>query len=105
VVSILANSQIKQSKRNGFALSGGELLQNSLRDLLDFSEARQILLEFVIQQLRVLRAQLVPQDHVPQLHRVRQQRVFLQFFERLARLVVLHGSLPPNRAPSNVTRL
>jgi len=78
-----------------FALAGGELFEDGPRDLLQFAETRQVFLKIVIEQLRVLRTKLIAQDHVPQLHRVRQERVFLKLFESLARIVVIHTAFPP----------
>src|SRR6476620_10075017 len=46
------------------ALCGGEPFQNSPRGFLQFSETRQVDLKVVIQKLRVLRAELMPQNHV-----------------------------------------
>src|SRR6266481_8924183 len=43
------------------ALSGGELFENASCDFLDFSETRQVVLKVMVQELRVLRAELVAQ--------------------------------------------
>src|SRR3981081_3368226 len=48
------------------ALAGGNSLQNSPSHLLQFPEPCQVLLKIVIQELRVLRAELGPEDHVTQ---------------------------------------
>jgi hypothetical protein len=36
---------------------------------------------------------------------MRQQRLFLQFFKRLGRIVVIHGSLPKSRGPMKTREL
>src|SRR5216684_3780676 len=82
-----------------FALSGGEFFQDSSRDFLQFSETRHVDLKVVVQQLRVLRAELVAQNHVAQFHRMRQQRLFLQFLQRNFDVVVVHG-IPPKKVSS-----
>src|SRR5882757_4984463 len=43
-----------------FALAGGDFLQNSSRGFLQIPEARQVVLKIVVQELRVLRAELRP---------------------------------------------
>jgi hypothetical protein len=73
-------------------MSGGELFEDGSRDALQFPEARQIVLEFLIHGLRLLWPQLYPQDHVTEFHGVRQERVFLQFFQRGSGIVMIHGS-------------
>src|SRR6202023_3368128 len=73
-----------------FALASGKFLQHATRRLLQLSEARQISLKFLVQGLRLDRSQFRPQDHVSQLHWMRQQRVFLQFFQGLLGVVVVH---------------
>src|SRR5260370_11550409 len=82
---------IVRARLSALALSGGKLFQDVPRNFLDFSKARQIFLELGIQQLCLLRPELVSQNHVAQLHRVRKQRIFLQFFQRLFWIVVVHG--------------
>src|SRR6266849_897808 len=72
------------------ALSGGELFENASRDFLDFSETRQVVLKVMVQELRVLRAELVAENHVAQFHRVGKQRLFLQFLQRNLDVVVVH---------------
>src|SRR5207245_1984184 len=56
------------------ALAGGKFLQNLSPDFLQFAEARQVLLEIVVQHLRVLRVEFGSQNHVAQFHRVRGKR-------------------------------
>src|SRR6266403_5180200 len=73
------------------ALSGGELFENASSDFLQFSETRQVVLKIMVQELRVLRAELIAQNHVAQFHRVRQQRLFLQFLQRNFDVIVVHG--------------
>src|SRR5438309_5697203 len=74
-----------------FSLSGGDFFQNAAPDFLQFAEARQVVLKIVVQKLRVLRAELRPQNHVTQFYGMRKQRVFLQFLERNLGVVVIHG--------------
>src|SRR4029077_18494584 len=47
-----------QAASGSFALARGDFLQNSARDFLQISEAREVFLKIVVQQLCVLRAQL-----------------------------------------------
>src|SRR5258708_28842410 len=84
-----------------FALACGDLFQNSSRDFLQIAEAREVVLEIVVQELRVLRAQLRPQNHVAQFYGMRKQRFFLQFLERNLGVVVIHG-FPQQKNPSTV---
>src|SRR5580693_5589907 len=73
-----------------FAASGGDLFEDSACHALQLAKAHQIILEFVIQRFRFFRAKLRAQNHIAQLDGMRQKRVFLQFFERDARVVVIH---------------
>src|SRR5260370_3079888 len=73
------------------ALSRGNFFQNSPSDFLQFPEPRQIVLKIVAQELRVLRPQLGPQNHVPQFYGMRKQRLFLQFLERNLGVLVIHA--------------
>src|ERR1700679_1340316 len=75
-----------RSASRSFAAPGSDLFQDSARHALQFAEARQIILEFVIQHFRFFRAKLRAQNHVAQLDGMRQKRIFLQFFERKARV-------------------
>ena len=95
-----------RSRLGGFALAGREFFEDSAGNLLQIAEPRQVFLKLMIEQLGVLRAELVSQNHVAQLDRVRQDCVFLEFFERLARIVVVHAASPlTSRAPSNAAQL
>src|SRR5215472_2798544 len=76
----------------GLALSGGEPLQDAAPEFLQFAKAGEVILEIVVQQLRLVRVEHGPQNHVAQFYRVRKQRVFLQFFQGQARIVVIHVS-------------
>jgi len=53
-------------------LTGRQFFQNHARQFLQVTEPGQVFLKFVIHQLGILRAKLVPQDHVPELYRMRQ---------------------------------
>src|SRR5882724_6615248 len=79
------------------ALPGGKFFQNASRDFLQFSETRQVVLKIVVQKLRVLRAELMAENHVAQFHGVREQRLFLQFLQRNLDVVVVHG-IPPEES-------
>src|SRR5215467_4272388 len=73
------------------ALSYGELLEDAAAEPLQFAEARQVILEIVIQVLRAVSVELGSQDHVAQLYGMRKQCVFLEFLQGQARIVVIHG--------------
>src|SRR6266852_4195845 len=70
-----------QAASGCLALARGDFFQNSPSDFLQFPEPRQVVLKIVIEELRVLRAQLRPQNHVAELYGMRKQRFFLQFLE------------------------
>src|SRR5208282_3880493 len=72
------------------ATPGGNLFEHSARHVLQLPEPCQIILEFVVQRLRLFRSELRAQDHVAQPDGVRQKRILSQFFERNARVVVIH---------------
>src|SRR6266851_921474 len=88
----------------GLPLAGSNLFQNSAGDFLQFPEARQVVLKIVVQELRVLRAQLRSQNHVAQLYRMRKQRVFLQFLECDPGVVVIHGFPQRHRCFNGIVR-
>src|SRR5689334_19769197 len=48
----------------GLALSSGEPLQDAAAKFLQFAEARQVILEIVVQELRFVGVQFRSQDHV-----------------------------------------
>src|SRR3989442_1739244 len=73
-----------------FRLAGGQAFQDAARHLLQLPEARQIILEFTVEFLRLHGRVARAQDHVAQLDGMRQNRVFLQFFESDFRVVVIH---------------
>src|SRR3989475_11735243 len=73
------------------ALAGADFFQNAPRDFLQISEARQVFLKIMIQELRFLRPQFRPQNHVTQSYGMWKQRLFLQFLERNLRVVVIHS--------------
>src|SRR6266436_7149505 len=60
-----------------FTLARGDFFQNSPGDFLQFPEVRQVFLEIMIQELRFLRPQFGPQNHVAQSYGMRKQRFFL----------------------------
>ena len=71
----------------------GEPFQDAAAQFLQFAEARQVVLEIVVQQLCLVCVQFRSQNHVAQFYRVREQRVFLELFQGQIRIVVIHGSL------------
>src|ERR1700731_311401 len=73
------------------ALARGDFLEDASRDFLQVPEPCEVILKIVIQELRVLRTQLRPQNHVSQFYGMRKQRFFLQFLERNLGVVVIHG--------------
>src|SRR5271168_1541548 len=82
---------LRRSASRSLAAARGYFLEDAARHFLQFAKARQIVLKFVVQQLRFFRAKLRAQNHVAQLDGMRQKRVFLQFFQRDARVIVIHG--------------
>src|SRR5437867_2586441 len=91
----------RQAASGRLALARGDFLQNTSRDFLQIPEPCQVILKIVIQELRILRAQLRPQNHVSQFYGMRKQRVFLQFLERNLGIVVIHG-FPRQKSVSTV---
>src|SRR5215510_3769510 len=76
--------------------AAGELFENGAAELLQLAELRQIVLKFLVEKLRVLRAELVAKNHVAQLDGVRKERVLLQFFKGGGGVVMVHGGSWPN---------
>ena len=72
-------------------MTRSKLFQNAARHFLQLAKPVQVLLKIVVQDLRVLRPELRPQNHVAQLHRVREQRILMQFFQGETGIVVIHG--------------
>src|ERR1700682_2404919 len=77
--------------------TGGQLLENSRRKFLRFTEIRQVALEFAIQLPGLLGSESGAQDHVPQPHRMRQKRFLFQFVECGLRVIVIHRTLSRGR--------
>src|SRR2546430_13143590 len=63
----------RQAPSGGLALARGDFLQNASRNFLQIPEPCQVILKIVIQELRVLRAQLRPQNHVSQFYGMRSE--------------------------------
>src|ERR1700686_1369795 len=61
-------------------LAGGEFFENAARHTLQLAEARQVILEFRVHQLRLLWTELHAENHVAELDGMRKQSVFLEFF-------------------------
>src|ERR1700674_893224 len=80
------------------ALTRGDFFQDSASDFLQFAEPRQVILKIVIEELRVLRPQLGPQNHVTQFYGMRKQRLFLQFLEGNLGVVVIHEFPPAEKS-------
>src|ERR1043166_442370 len=70
--------------------TGNELFENGAAEFLQFAEAREVILKFLIQQLSVRNAELMAKNDVTQFDRVRKKRIFLQFFESGSSVVVVH---------------
>src|SRR5438046_5892490 len=81
-----------ETASRGLALPGGEPFQDAAAKLLQFAEARQVILEIVVQQLCLAGLQFRSQNHVAQFYRVREQRVFLELFEGQVRRSEEHTS-------------
>ena len=65
-------------------------LKNFLAQLLRLAEELLILNKHPIQFNRLIRRQLMSQQHVADVHRIRQRRFFRQFFKRGRGIVVVH---------------
>jgi hypothetical protein len=91
--SIAMRQRMRQRRMGsvGFALAGGELLEDGATELLEVAEAREIVLKFLVEDLRLLGTELRAENHVAEFDRMRKERVFLQFFERDFCVVVVHG--------------
>jgi hypothetical protein len=76
-----------------FPGAGGEFFQNAAGDFLRLAEAGKVILELVIDGFGVLDAELVAEDHVAKLDGMREESVFLQFFESGGSVVVIHINL------------
>src|SRR5579864_8543473 len=72
------------------ALARRQFFQDFAPHLLQFTEARQIFLKIMIQQLRFLRAKFISQNHVAELYGMWQQRVLLQLIKSRFGVVVIH---------------
>src|SRR5215469_12135723 len=88
----LRRSFPSRSPSGSLALARRQFFQDFAPHLLQFTEARQIFLEVMIQQLRFLRAKFISQNHVTKFYRMWQQRVLLQLFKSRLRIIVIHES-------------
>src|SRR5215831_19812658 len=75
--------------------TAGELFENGAAELLQLAELRQVVLKFLVEKLRVLRAELVAKNHVAQLDGVGKEGVFLQFLKGGGGVVMVHGGSWP----------
>src|ERR1700690_2988850 len=82
---IRAELRFCRSASRSLAAPGGNFFEHSTRHVLQLAEPRQIILKFVVQQLRLFRAELRAQNHVAQPDRVWQKRILFQFLERNTR--------------------
>src|SRR5580658_9093969 len=89
-VFIRAELRFCRSASRSLAAPSSNLFEHSARHVLQLAKTRQIILKFVVQQLRLFRTKLRAQNHVAQSDRMRQKRILFQFFERNARVVVIH---------------
>src|SRR5580692_9919580 len=78
----------------GFSGAGGEFFEHGPGYLLEFAESRNVVLEFRVHQLRFIGLELDAHDHVSQLHGMREECVFIEFFECDGWIVVIHVRLP-----------
>src|SRR5580704_8842215 len=67
--------RIQRFPSRGLAASGGNFFEDAARHALQLAEARQIVLEFVVQRFRLFRAKLRAQNHVAQFYGMRQKGV------------------------------
>src|SRR3984957_6574695 len=67
--------QMQRSASRSLAAARGNFFKDAARHTLYLAEARQIILEFVVQQFCLFRAKLRAQNHVAQLDGMRQERV------------------------------
>src|SRR5262249_27610110 len=74
----------------GFAFAGGELFENSAAKFLEVAEAREIVLKFLVEDLRFLGAELRAENHVAKFDGMRKKGFFGQFFEGRFCVVVVH---------------
>src|SRR5579859_2751228 len=95
---IRAALRLQQFSSQGLAAPRGNLFEDAARYALQFAETRQVVLEFMVQKFGLFRAELRAQNHVAQFDGMRQKRVLLQFFERNARVVVIHDPSGEKRA-------
>src|SRR5580692_6050984 len=95
---IRAELRFHANASRGLTAPGGDFFEHSARHVLQLAKTRQIILKFVVQQLRLFRTQLRAQNHVAQSDRMRQKRILFQFFERNARVIVIHKF--PREEPS-----
>src|SRR5690348_8820248 len=79
-----------------FADAGNETFENAFSQLLRFAELRQIFLEVAIQIESGGGFELVAQNHVAQMDRMREHGVIAQFFESCSGIIVIHNFLPAN---------
>src|SRR5882762_4040674 len=87
--------KVQRPKGNSrrFPGAGRQLLQNAAGNFLRLTKSREIFLKFVIDVLGLGDSELMAENHVAQFDRMRQERVFLQFFQRGCSVVVIHRGL------------
>src|SRR5579885_1587031 len=86
------------------ALACRQSFQHALPQFLQLSEAAQILLKIMVQRLGLLRAELRPQNHVPQPDGMRKHGLFLQLFERDRGVIMIHGRPPAAGYTDSIVR-
>src|SRR5262249_11033948 len=74
-----------------FTLAGGELFEDGPADSLQLTEAREIVLKFLVEDLCLLGAELRAEDHVAKLYGMRKEGILLQFLQSGLCVVVVHG--------------
>src|SRR5258708_348708 len=83
---------VGQRPRDNSLLSS-QLTQNLFPQLLRLAEKFLILDEQPVQVQRLIRRELLAQNHVAYMNRVRQGRIFGQFFQRGIGIVMIHAGI------------
>src|SRR5579864_497473 len=67
--------RLRRSALRSLAAPCRNFFEDSARDVLQLAEARQVILEFVVQHFCFFRAKLRAEDHVAQLDGMRKKRI------------------------------
>ena len=74
----------------GFSFGVGEVFENWLDQLLQLAEILEVLLKSAVQLKGVIGGQFCTYNHVPQADGMRQEGLFIKFFQGLLGIVVIH---------------